>query len=46
MCHTATDPFHFTPSLFMGLSGIGYVLLRLLYPGLFPSMLLLESQSL
>jgi lantibiotic modifying enzyme len=45
-CHMATDPFHFTPSLFMGLSGIGYVLLRLLYPGLFPSMLLLESQSL
>jgi lantibiotic modifying enzyme len=44
-CHMATDPLQFTPSLFMGLSGVGYVLLRLLYPGLFPSMLLLESQS-
>lgn len=44
-CHTAASPFQFTPSLFMGLSGIGYVLLRLLHPGLFPSMLLLEPQS-
>jgi lantibiotic modifying enzyme len=44
-CHMATGQFQFTPSLFMGLSGIGYVLLRLLYPGLFPSMLLLESPS-
>ena len=44
-CHMATGQFQFAPSLFLGLSGIGYVLLRLLYPGLFPSMLLLESQS-
>lgn len=33
------------PSLFLGLSGVGYTLLRLNYPDLFPSALFLESQS-
>jgi lantibiotic modifying enzyme len=36
----------FDPSLFLGLAGVGYTLLRLLYPGLFPSVLLLESPRL
>lgn len=36
--HTA----EFRPSLFRGLTGVGYVLLRLIYPTLLPSILLLE----
>jgi lantibiotic modifying enzyme len=43
-CHVATDPRTAASSMFTGLSGVGYTLLRLLYPDLFPSMLLLESQ--
>lgn len=31
------------PSLFLGLAGVGYTLLRLTYPDLFPSVLLLET---
>jgi lantibiotic modifying enzyme len=31
------------PSLFLGLAGVGYTLLRLNYPDLFPSVLLLET---
>ena len=37
--------FELNPSLFLGLSGIGYTLLRLSYPDLFPSFLMLETQS-
>jgi lantibiotic modifying enzyme len=33
------------PSLFLGLAGVGYTLLRLNYPDLFPSVLLLETLS-
>jgi lantibiotic modifying enzyme len=33
------------PSLFLGLAGVGYTLLRLTYPDLFPSVLLLETLS-
>jgi lantibiotic modifying enzyme len=33
------------PSLYMGLAGVGYTLLRLIYPDLFPSVLLLETVS-
>ena len=32
-------------SLFLGLAGVGYTLLRLNYPDLFPSVLLLETLS-
>lgn len=33
------------PSFFLGLAGVGYTLLRLSYPDLFPSVLLLETLS-
>ena len=40
--HQATWPEK-DPSLFLGLAGVGYTLLRLTYPDLFPSVLLLET---
>lgn len=37
--------YRFNSSLFLGLAGIGYTLLRLSYPDLLPSILLMEAQS-
>ena len=42
---TREHNFERNPSLFLGLSGVGYTLLRLSYPDLFPSALFLETQS-
>ena len=40
------DSYEFSPSLFLGLAGVGYTLLRLANPELLPSVLLLEPQNL
>ncbi|HET6935875.1 MAG TPA: lanthionine synthetase LanC family protein, partial [Candidatus Angelobacter sp.] len=39
--HTTT----FNPTFFRGVAGVGYSLLRLLYPEMFPCVLLLETQN-
>ncbi len=36
------DVTGFQPSLFLGLAGVGYTLLRLIFPGVFPCVLMLE----
>lgn len=40
-----SSEFALNPTLFLGLSGVGYTLLRLNYPGLFPSVLFLETSQ-
>ncbi|HEV7520975.1 MAG TPA: lanthionine synthetase LanC family protein [Candidatus Angelobacter sp.] len=40
-----SQAYQYNPSLFLGMAGVGYTLLRLNHPDVFPSVLLLETQQ-
>ncbi|MGZ4853622.1 MAG: lanthionine synthetase LanC family protein [Candidatus Angelobacter sp.] len=44
-CNSNGPAHQYNPSFFLGMAGIGYTLLRLNHPDVFPSVLLLETQK-